>query len=77
MLEWFENLKQMNDKQIQQFAKKQGLSLTIEEVLKLRKVLKNASITWGLYGVPKDVLKDIQKILGEQRFQILRKITGI
>ena len=77
MLEWFENLQRMNDEQIKHFAKKQGLPLTLEEVKKLRKALKGASISWGIYGVPKDVLQNIQSILGESRFQKLKKISGI
>ena len=35
MLEWAENLQKMNDKQVQQFAKKKKIDLSLEEIKKL------------------------------------------
>lgn len=77
MLQWFENLKGMNDSQLQSFAKQQGLDLTIEEVQKLQKVLKHANISWAITGIPKEVQKKIHKVLGDKRYKKLMKLVGL
>jgi hypothetical protein len=78
MLEWFENFQQMDDKQIVRFIKKQGGPvLTLDEMKQLRKLLKNASITWGIYGIPNDVQQQAIHILGEKRFRQLKELIGI
>ncbi|MER2029181.1 MAG: isopropylmalate synthase [Solibacillus sp.] len=77
MLQWFDNLKGMNDRQLQDFAKQQGLELSIEEVQKLQKILKNANISWALTGVPKEVLQKIHKLLGDKRYKKLMKLVGL
>lgn len=77
MLEWAENLQKMNDKQVQQFAKKKKIDLSLEEIKKLRKIFSKASITWGIYGIPKDVLKEVEDVIGQKRLNQLRKEIGI
>ena len=77
MLQWFDNLKGMNDSQLQQFAKQQGLELSIEEVQKLQKVLKHANISWAITGVPKEVAKKMHKILGDKRYKKLMRLVGL
>ncbi|WP_254865309.1 isopropylmalate synthase [Solibacillus isronensis] len=77
MLQWLDNLKGMNDRQLQDFAKQQGLELSIEEVQKLQKILKHANISWALTGVPKEVLQKIHKLLGDKRYKKLMKLVGL
>lgn len=77
ILHWFENLKAMNDSQLQDFAKQQGLELTIEEIQKLQKVLKHANISWAITGIPKEVSKKVHKLLGDKRYKKLMKLIGL
>ena len=76
MLQWFENVKGMNDKQLQKFAKQQELEFSIEEIKKLRKILSKASITWGIYGIPQNVREEIEDLIGSKRYKKLRKVIG-
>lgn len=77
MLQWFDNLKGMNDSQLQDFAKQQGLDLSLEEIQKLQKILKHANISWALTGIPKEVLQKIHKLLGDKRYKKLMKLVGL
>lgn len=77
MLQWFDNLKGMNDSQLQDFAKQQGLELSLEEIQKLQKILKHANISWALTGIPKEVLQKIHKLLGDKRYKKLMKLVGL
>lgn len=36
----------MNDEQLQQFAQKNEVALTLEEIKKLRKIMRHANISW-------------------------------
>lgn len=73
-LEWFENLNQMNDEQLQHFAKKQKLEFSIEEIQKLRKIFRNASISWGIFGVPSAILQEVEALLGAKRYKKVKKL---
>lgn len=64
VLQWFENLKGMNDSELKDFAKQQGLELSLEEVQKLQKILRHANISWALTGIPKEVQKKCISCLG-------------
>ena len=77
VLQWFENLKGMNDSQLQDFAKQQGLELSLEEVQKLQKILRHANISWALTGIPKEVQKKVHKLLGDKRYKKLMKLVGM
>ncbi|MEK5184524.1 isopropylmalate synthase [Solibacillus sp. FSL R5-0691] len=77
MLQWFDNLKGMNDSQLQEFAREQGLELSLEEVQKMQKILKHANIGWALTGIPKEVLQKIHKLLGDKRYKKLMKLVGL
>lgn len=76
-LEWFDNLQYMPDEQLQQFAKSNGLQLTLEEIKKLRKILKHANISWAITGIPKEVLQKVHKLLGSDRYKQLMKLVGM
>lgn len=77
VLQWFENLKGMNDSQLKDFAKQQGLELSLEEVQKLQKILRHANISWALTGIPKEVQKKVHKLLGDKRYKKLMKLVGM
>ena len=77
MLDWYENLQKMNDRQLQQFAKQQQLDFTLEEIKKLRKILQGASISWAITGVPKEVLKQIKSVVGGERYKKMKKVLDL
>lgn len=76
-LEWFDNLQHSSDEQLQQFAKKNDLHVTLDEVKKLRKIMKHANISWAITGVPQEVLQKVHKLLGRERYKHLMKLVGI
>ena len=76
-LEWFNNLQQMNDEQLQQFANKNNIQLTLEEIKKLRKIMRHANISWAITGIPNEVLQKIHKLLGRERYKQLMKLVGL
>lgn len=76
MLQWLENFNKMNDKQLQKFAKQQQLEFSIEEIQKLRKILNKATISWGIYGIPKAVLEEVEQIVGSKKYKKIQKIIG-
>ncbi|WP_274309604.1 isopropylmalate synthase [Solibacillus daqui] len=76
-LELLNRLQQMNDEQLQQFAKKNDIELTLEEIKKLRKIMKHANISWAITGIPNEVLQKLHKLLGEQRYKKLMRLVGI
>ena len=76
-LEWFDNLQNSSDEQLQQFAQKNELHVTLEEVKKLRKIMRHANISWAITGVPQEVLQKVHKLLGSKRYKQLMKLVGI
>jgi len=76
-LEWFDNLQNSSDEQLQQFARKNELHVTLEEVKKLRKIMRHANISWAITGVPQEVLQKVHKLLGSKRYKQLMKLVGI
>ncbi|MGN7476585.1 isopropylmalate synthase [Solibacillus silvestris] len=77
ILQWLENFKGMNDKQLQKFAKQQQLDFSLEEIKELRKILSNASISWGIYGIPKKVQEEVEQLIGTKRYKKLLKTIGL
>ena len=67
----------MNDEQLQQFAQKNEVALTLEEIKKLRKIMRHANISWAITGIPNEVLQKLHKLLGEKRFKKLMRLVGI
>ncbi|MER1956184.1 MAG: isopropylmalate synthase [Solibacillus sp.] len=76
-LEWFDNLQNSSDEQLQQFAGKNDLHVTLDEVKKLRKIMRHANISWAITGVPQEVLQKVHKLLGSKRYKQLMKLVGI
>lgn len=60
-----------SDREIVKFARQYDVDLTLEEVRKLRPLTQNASITWIVTGIPKHVLKDVEKIIGRRKLKKL------
>lgn len=76
-LEWFDNLQNSSDEQVQQLARKNDLHVTLEEVKKLRKIMRHANISWAFTGVPQEVLQKVHKLLGSERYKQLMKLVGV
>lgn len=76
-LEVLNKLQQMNDEQLQQFAQTKDIELTLEEIKKLRKIMRHANISWAITGIPNEVLQKLHKHLGEKRFKKLMRLVGI
>ncbi|MCH7321110.1 isopropylmalate synthase [Solibacillus sp. MA9] len=76
-LELLNKLHQMSDEQLQQFAQKKDIELTLEEIKKLRKIMKHANISWAITGIPNEVLQKLHKLLGEKRYKKLMRLVGI
>lgn len=76
-LELLNKIQQMNDEQLQQFAQKNEVALTLEEIKKLRKIMRHANISWAITGIPNEVLQKLHKLLGEKRFKKLMRLVGI
>lgn len=64
----------MSDEELQVFAKSQGLKFSLKEIHKLRKLFKNASISWAFTGIPNDVLERAEKIIGKERLERLQQL---
>ncbi|HEY4623521.1 isopropylmalate synthase [Solibacillus sp. FSL R7-0668] len=76
-LELLNKLQHMNDEQLQQFAQKNEVALTLEEIKKLRKIMRHANISWAITGIPNEVLQKLHKLLGEKRYKKLMRLVGI
>ncbi|MEK4230008.1 hypothetical protein [Solibacillus sp. FSL H8-0538] len=73
-LEWLENLQTMSDEELQKFAQGEGLSFSLKEIKKLRKLFQNASVTWLFTGIPEDVFVRANGIIGEDRLKRLQRL---
>lgn len=73
-IEIWESLLSKPDKEVIKIARYYGVELTIDEVRKLRPLAERANITWLVTGIPKNVLKEAEKILGSKKFKQYKKI---
>lgn len=76
-LELLNKIQQMSDEQLQQFAQKKDIELTLEEIKKLRKIMRHANISWAITDIPNEVLQKLHKLLGEKRYKKLMRLVGI
>ena len=60
-----------SDKEIIHFARDYGVELSIQEVRSLRPIAQNASVTWLFTGIPNQVLKEIEQIIGRKKLKKL------
>lgn len=76
-IQFLQQLAQNSDKEIVEFARAQGFSISTSEVRKLRPYLEQFSFSWLLLGIPKDVLVEVEAILGRKRSrQLLAILTA-
>ncbi|NLY79897.1 MAG: hypothetical protein GX072_08435 [Lysinibacillus sp.] len=68
-IEMWESLLTKSDKEIRKLAKQYGVDLTIEEIQNLRPLAEKANFTWLVTGIPDDVLKEAEKILGTKKYK--------
>lgn len=76
-LEWLESFRDLNDHELQKFAKKEDLKFSIEEIQQLRLIFQNASFGWLFSGIPANELQKAEALIGEKRVKKLRKIIGL
>ncbi len=74
VIEFWEALLSKSDKEIIKMARGYGLELTIDEVRKLRPLAESANITWLVTGIPKNVLKEAERILGPKKYKKYKKM---
>lgn len=68
-IEFWESLISKSDKEIRKLAKQYGVDLTIEEIQQLRPLAQQANITWLITGIPENVLKQAEQILGSKKYK--------
>lgn len=60
-------LKSMQDEELVEMARVEGLELTVREVKKLRPLLNEFSISWLFLGIPNDIAQQLNIVLGRKR----------
>ena len=60
-----------SDKELKKIAKKNGISLSLDEVKYLRSVIEKASVDWLIFGIPEYVLADLERNLDSKKVQQL------
>lgn len=73
-IEFWESLISKSDKEIRKLGKQYGVDLTIEEIQQLRSLAKQANITWLITGIPENVLKQAEQILGSKKYKKYKKM---
>ncbi|MBB5149957.1 DUF2624 family protein [Ureibacillus thermosphaericus] len=73
-IEFWESLISKSDKEIRKLAKQYGVDLTIEEIQQLRPLAQQANITWLITGIPENVLKQAEQILGSKKYKKYKKM---
>ncbi|MEK5232550.1 endonuclease IV [Lysinibacillus sp. FSL K6-0232] len=66
-IQFLQQLLQSTDKEIVEIARHEGFTITTSEVKKLRPYLEQFSFSWLFLGVPKDILVEVEAILGRKR----------
>ncbi|WP_341299777.1 endonuclease IV [Lysinibacillus sp. FSL H8-0500] len=66
-IQFLQQLLESTDKEIVAIARNEGFTITTSEVKKLRPYLEQFSFSWLFLGVPKDILVEVEAILGRKR----------
>ncbi len=66
-IQFLQQLAQSTDKEIVAIAREEGFSITTSEVKKLRPYLEQFSFSWLFLGIPKDILVEVEDVLGRKR----------
>lgn len=75
-IQFLQLLNESNDEEIVALARKEGFSLSKAEVRALRPYLEQFALSWLFLGIPKNVLSEVEHILGRKRSrQLLAMFT--
>lgn len=66
-IQFLQQLAQSSDKEVVAIARAEGFDITTSEVKKLRPYLEQFSFTWLFLGIPKDILLEVEAVLGRKR----------
>ena len=66
-IQFLQQLAQSSDKEIVAIARAEGFDITTSEVKKLRPHLEQFSFSWLFLGIPKDILVEVEAVLGRKR----------
>jgi len=66
-IQFLQQLAQSTDKEIVAIAREEGFDITTSEVKKLRPYLEQFSFSWLFLGIPKDILVEVEAVLGRKR----------
>nr|WP_276569501.1 Nif11 family protein [Lysinibacillus sphaericus] len=66
-IQFLQQLTQSSDKEIVAIARSEGFEITTSEVKKLRPYLEQFSFSWLFLGIPKDILVEVEAVLGRKR----------
>ena len=66
-IQFLQQLARSTDKEIVEFARAEGFEIRKSEVKKLRPYLEQFSLSWLFVGIPKDILVEVEAVLGRDR----------
>ena len=66
-IQFLQQLARSSDKEIVEFARAEGFEISKSEVKKLRPYLEQFSLSWLFVGIPKDILIEVEAVLGRKR----------
>lgn len=66
-IQFLQQLMHSSDKEIVALARTEGFNISTSEVKKLRPYLEQFSFSWLFLGIPKDILVEIETVLGRKR----------
>lgn len=66
-IHFLQQLSQSTDKEVVAIARTEGFDISTSEVKKLRPYLEQFSFSWLFLGIPKEVLSEVEAVLGRKR----------
>ena len=66
-IQFLQQLARSSDKEIVEFARAEGFEISKSEVKKLRPYLEQFSFSWLFVGIPKEILVEVEAVLGRTR----------
>lgn len=66
-IHFLQQLSQSTDKEVVAIARAEGFDISTSEVKKLRPYLEQFSFSWLFLGIPKEVLSEVEAVLGRKR----------
>ncbi|WP_042474077.1 hypothetical protein [Bacillus ndiopicus] len=66
-----------SDKEIQKIVlKRAGVNLSLQDIQQLRPLLAEANISWLLSGIPKEILKKVDRVIGKDKRKKLMELLN-